>query len=98
MNEMKQFIKNEYFIAFSIGFLAGLIPTLIFLLLIAPVLFFWSFLVGVVFGIIAIITLYVYKKFKIAGIMLLILLILSYLIFIYLLWDLRNGYFGGFIG
>ena len=99
MGYIKKLTNNNYLKVFIIGFIAGLIPTFIFYMFIDPLASIWSLFVGLLLGVISTLTLILYKKYKIIGLISLILLITVYIFFLLILWEYRYGFFGGkFIG
>ena len=91
--------NNKRFKIFLIGFLAGFLPTFIFLVLDEPLFSIWSLLIGLIVGFLTLLFFWVYEKQKIIGICLFIALSIAYVIYLLILWEYRNGFFGGkFIG
>ena len=91
--------NNKGFKYFLIGFLAGFLPTFIFLVLDEPLFSIWSLLVGLIVGFLTLLSFWLYEKQKILGIFLFIVLSIVYVIYLLILWEFRNGFFGGkFIG
>ena len=96
---MTNIVNNKKFKYFLTGFLAGFLPAFIFLILDDPISSIWSLLVGLIFGFLSVFSFWIYEKQKIIGICLFIVLSIVYVIYLLILWEFKNGFFGGkFIG
>lgn len=96
---MEEILNNIKMRVFFFGFLAGLIPTFLFFIFDDPLSSIWSLFIGLIIGIFTMLVFIMYRKYKILGILLFIILISIYLVYLLILWEIRKGFFGGkFIG